>query len=406
MIIFTLFRRNDFNNFNKIQKGFGDEEDAVTNNERQNTFNRGGNNARGNYRNRDRFNEGRGGYNNRNNFDFHNKFRNFNNQDQGNRFHRQNIAPENFKFFKEHEKNINRIKEIYEYLDDNNFIIDILKETINNTKITIFEFMNTLHRENIIKRHTKFSNENFKHNSKKKLYIFEQDKDLLTENDKFFIEKYKTVCFDNYHNKDVQNLEKYDIDLEFYKENDEKRRIIVKNIDGFFNYIPEACTIHDISANDNEGCIYAHSQNEIKYHSLYFKTKFCSVKCNLGIECENAHEANELRKIYEYSNKKDMPKFILKMEKFLKKNGILKDYLEYIPKLDKFSLDTYKVHKCRFQKCNIDPHVCYYYHNEYERRRHPRLFQLENERCEYKFINMNDMNNPVCKNVNIKFIFH
>ena len=85
------------------------------------------------------------------------------------------------------------------------------------------------------------------------------------------------------------------------------------------------------------------------------------------------------------------------MKKFLEKRGLLKDYLTYVESPTSFSLETFKVLPCKFKKmCSIDPHLCYFYHNDYERRRHPYLFFLKDSPCENTFANIDNSNSKEC----------
>jgi len=307
-----------------------------------------------------------------------NKYENNNREFPENNFNRRNdYIHTDFKFFKEHEKIILKIKSFYEYLDSDD-IIKFLKIIIQNGKTTIFEFMDDLHRENIITRHVKFSNAHSQRNYSKKINIYEQDKDTLDSNIKFMIDNFKTLP--------QQNTEPLIYPSEFYEKDEEKRRKLLKDENGFFNYIPTLCS--NLARMDcNEFCIYSHTENERKYHSLVYKTQFCSKSCQTKETCENAHDAKEFRKIYEFNQKEGYTKFINKIEKFLKKINILKNYLDYVEYPSSFSLDTFKVHPCKFKNCNIERHLCYFYHNLYERRRHPFLFNLENNQCENYFLN-------------------
>lgn len=349
------------------------------------------NNLRFNGNNRGRGRGNRGGRNfdrdSRNDFNrednTNNRFNFDNNFNRGRRVH-----IDDYKFYTENEKIVKKIKDFYEFMDEND-IIKHLKIMIQNGSITIFEFLNEFHRENIIIRHEKYSNVENKKSYSVKINILEQDKDSLDPNIKFMIESYKTIP--------QQNSEPLIFPSEFYEREEEKRRKIFKDENGFFNYIPIKCNEH-ILADTNDFCKYSHNDNEIKYHSLVYKTQFCSRNCQAKETCKNAHDAKEFRKIYELHQKDGFTKFILKIEKYLRKKNLLKDYLEYVELPMSFSLETFKVHKCKFKNCNIDSHLCYFYHNEYERRRHPRLFPLINKECENCFIT-NDLKIKECVEV-------
>lgn len=366
-------RNSDFRNFPKDRDDMENENNFRFNNNRgRGRGNRGGRN----FNNRDFKNENY-------RIDFGNRF-NDNNSNRGRRLH-----IDDYKFFTENEKIIKKLKEYHDFMDEND-IIKHLKIIIQNGCITIFEFLNEFYRENILKKHEKFSNVDDKRNYSTKINIFEQDKDSLDPNTKFIIENYKTIP-----KKDSEPIM---FPSEYYETEEEKRRKIYKDENGFFNYIPIKCNEH-IMIESNEYCKYSHNENEINYHSLIYKTQFCSKNCFEKETCKNAHDAKEFRKIYEFNKKDGFVKFILKIEKFLIKKNLLKDYLDYVEVPVNFSLDTFKVHQCKFKSCNIDPHLCYFYHNEYERRRYPKLFNLVNKECENRFVNANDLKTRECLEV-------
>ena len=97
---------------------------------------------------------------------------------------------------------------------------------------------------------------------------------------------------------------------------------------------------------------------------------------------------------------KNPNKFVLKMLKFLKEENLLKNFLDYEKRPDKFNLENFKVFKCT-GFCGKDSHICYYYHNEYERRRHPLLFNFSGDICKKKILSHpRDINNfTECPNV-------
>ncbi len=350
------------------------------------------NNFRSNGFNRGRGRGNRGGREFRKDFNRNDNINNgFNNENNFNRGRRLHI--DDYKFFTENEKVVKNIKENFEFLDEND-IIKHLKIIIQNGSITIFEFLNEFHRENIIIRHEKNSNVNNKNNYSAKINIFEQVKDSLDPNIKFMIESHKTIP--------RENSEPLVFPSEYYEREEEKRRKICKDENGFFNYIPLKCNEH-ILVDSNNHCKYSHNDNEIKYHSLVYKTQFCSKNCQAKETCKNAHDAKEFRKIYELQQKEGFTKFILRMEKYLKKKNLLKDYLEYVELPMSFSLETYKVHQCKFKSCNMDPHLCYFYHNEYERRRYPNLFNLVNRECENCFITT-DLKIKECPEVKLIYL--
>lgn len=308
------------------------------------------------------------------------------------------MSNEDFNFFKKYDKKVGKIREIYEFLS-NEDVVKILKIIIRNKDpITIFEFLNDLHRDNLIQKHKQFKDDL---ESSRKFYgqinIFEQELENLDEAHDFMIREYKTKPSKNYGNSRDNDL----INPDLFDNDEEKRRVIQKDENGFFNYIPLKCEENNCNKSI---CIYSHTENEINFHSLFYKTKFCYLKKCQNDLCPNSHSIKDFRKIYEKENHKtkEFMKFILKMKKFLEKENKLKNFLDFETRPSSFNIETFKVFKCPAQPyCNIDPHLCYFYHNEYERRRHPILFNFSTEMCENKFLNhpRESSNFKECQNV-------
>lgn len=171
---------------------------------------------------------------------------------------------------------------------------------------------------------------------------------------------------------------------ECYADQTDRRRKIMKDVNNIYNYIPKLCEAHKNSiavADDN--CQFAHNENEVKYHSLVYKTLFCKKRCDDPL-CEKARNLDtDFRRIYDY-RKIEVVELTIKLEDSdLFKNSLVK-YMSLIPVPDSFSLDTYKVAPCKLTGfCSQDPHLCLNYHDLKERRRLPKLFRLSNDICEF-----------------------
>ena len=53
----------------------------------------------------------------------------------------------------------------------------------------------------------------------------------------------------------------------------------------------------------------------------------------------------------------------------------------FYKKIKKFDINTFKIFKCKKEKCEKDQHLCYYYHDNNEKRRPPYLYRYINEKC-------------------------
>ena len=255
---------------------------------------------------------------------------------------------------------------------------EIISKIISDPCLTIFEAMNFIYREVEIIKTLKINN-----------YIKDKNKDK--EKNEYYLKKEKdyTKVMDNYKiYKQNNNLEKYYL----YIDNTDKRRQIKKDPTGYYNYLPV------IKLKNNNG-IFAKNENEMLYHSLFYKTKICKY-CDLSNEensendlCPYSHNIlKDFRIIYNYKDKN-----VLKFMLLLKKSKLFKfkNYLNYIP-MDlspEFNIDSFKIHECFLnENCESDYHICPYYHknNPKDKQRRPLfIFRYDCELGEKCFDNNN-----------------
>ena len=260
------------------------------------------------------------------------------------------------------------------------------------SNLTIFEFMNSLYRNVQIIKTINLSKLN-----KPRIYRLDHDIDIFEEKDISYTNKDLNNVLKNYKifnkNKDMQ---KYWL----YNDNSDKRRILKKDEDNNYNYIP---LLKKDNINNNDS-IYAQNENELLYHPLYYKTIICK-HCNLSndnnseenILCPYAHNIlNDFRLIYDYRDEK-----IIKFMLLLEKNNLFKfvKYFNYIPlysnKLVEFNMDYFKARQCHNDiKCKEEKkgRLCPYYHaylegGEY--RRPPLLFRYKKDKCKH-YLNQKD----------------
>ena len=243
--------------------------------------------------------------------------------------------------------------------------MEIINKIYSNPCLTIFEAMNFIFREVQIIKTLKINN-----------YIKDKDK----EKNEYYLKKEKDYIkvIDNYKiYKQNNNLEKYYL----YIDNTDKRRLLKKDTSGHYNYLPV------IKLSNNNG-IFAKNENEMLYHSLFYKTIICKY-CDLSNEennendlCPYSHNIlKDFRILYNYKDKN-----ILKFMHLIKKSNLFKfkNYLNCIP-MDlspEFNIDTFKIHECLLnEKCKNNYHICPYYHknNSKDKQRRP-LFLFRYER--------------------------
>ena len=287
-------------------------------------------------------------------------------------------------------------------------IIDIIKMIKSNPNLTIFEAMNLIYREiqiiktlNLDKSKRQYGPHSDKIEFKFEKYLNKDDlKEVLKKykiykNEEEIPEKERDeeeihINFDS--NKgdkksEVYNKEKNMNKNWFYVDEFDKRRKLAKDEEGCFNYLPLMNPEGNKNNNDEED-IYAKNENEISYHSLFYKTLICKECPNLNINaintppqllCPYAHNIlKDFRIIYDYTNE-NVCKFMILLQDSNLFN--FQNYLNYIPMSlsPKFNIDTFKVHKCQLDEdaCPNDYHLCPYYHKGAkidEQRRPPLLF--------------------------------
>lgn len=147
-----------------------------------------------------------------------------------------------------------------------------------------------------------------------------------------------------------------------------------------FNYLPEICTNDHQDQKSRENCTSSHNSLEVEVHYLRYKTKYCRDK-GCKNDCFSAHGFTDFRYLPELlDNEQCSRKDFNLLKKDIKQSKLFKNIIadeNVTPLPEKFDLNTYKVIKCPMgESCFVDYHYCYNYHNDKERRRNPKFFQL------------------------------
>ena len=186
-------------------------------------------------------------------------------------------------------------------------IIDILKSIKSNPNLTIFEAMNSIYRQVQIIKALSLDNSKRQYGPNSDKIEFEFEKFLNKEDLKEVMKKYKIyknedeipekerddeeihINFDS--NKENKNYEVYNKERKsnmdknwFYVDDFDKRRKLAKDEEGCFNYLP-LMNPQGNKNNKDEEDIYAKNENEISYHSLFYKTLMCK-------ECPNTNNTS------------------------------------------------------------------------------------------------------------------
>lgn len=283
---------------------------------------------------------------------------------------------DDYGFYKSNQTIIDEIVKVFKFLDPNT-AIEAIKITREGPRITIFELLNELSRTNIINRNMRDARRNARFSDK--ISIMESHSRESVNSHEYMIRNFKTKELDQSDKTD------YISQKDNYQDGRDRRRVLMKNSDGLYNYIPILCQEHKIGSSidfNSDNCLFAHNDYEVNFHSLMYKTKICLIKnCDSGL-CPNSHGLGEdFRKIYDYRDN-DMINLTIKLEQCdLLKNFLVK-FTEIMPTPTKFSLETFKTLPCRLGgMCDKDKHLCFNFHDEEERRRPPKLFDIMNDVC-------------------------
>ena len=334
-------------------------------------------------------------------------------------------------FKKKYEKIITALKSlfIHESLNEEN-IIQIIKDIKANPNMTIFEVMNEIYRKvQIIKTLALNKNQRI-YGPNKDIIVFDNEQKLNKGDLIEVIQEYKI-----YKKNEIEDDDEKKDKSWYYVDEFDKRRKLLKDDDGMFNYLPIKNPEGNININ-NDDDIYAKNDNEILYHALFYKTIMCK-ECNISnnnnneinikdndisnshlLLCPYAHNIlKDFRIIYKNTDE-EVLKFMLLLQNSSLFN--FQNYLNYIPMSlqAQFNIDTFKVHRCQLDKdCPNDYHLCPYYHKsikEDKQRRPLLLFDYSGNTCEYCFnikkkSYSNDKNCPLgifCKNIHNKNEFN
>lgn len=326
-------------------------------------------------------------------------------------------------FYKQHSEIFEISCRVFKYLEKKK-ITEILMSAYQS-QLTVFELINELKREDRISFLVNHPNTNYYVTFYDVPGVYEMREEDTNNEHIRIIDKYRTVLQkeSNLNNNpdlnqdDTLNLDNDinnhnnkndpDSDIKYYKTIDEMRRPVTKT-KYVFNYYPVKCATHTTSEDIEKakGCKYAHTENEILYHPLNFRTKICRIKKCTNSCCPNAHgiAKGDFRRIYPFYNR-CLISLTLAIENN-PDNDKLKNYRDLIDNPENFDTSNYKVKPCinalAVNNCPLDRHQCYNYHKPAERRRPPLLFNYSATLCENYQMNMNNngtlVGNNACKN--------
>jgi hypothetical protein len=266
------------------------------------------------------------------------------------------------------------LKNIYKLLKDKDYF-----------KLTIFEIMNIIQREASIKiTENKYNDTNdpadYAYNFPVE-FLDSIDPDYINNEHLRIMKYYKTMNIDNkndfFETKEMTEDFFYDKNTE----NKQKRRKVIKYLDGSYNYIPMICP--NVDECDKRECIYSHNEYEINYHPLFYKTKYYNdtnyCESNMSL-CPSANNFDEdFRIIYNYKDSHIIDLMNILITECKNNEKRIKSFYN---KIKNFNLKTFKIFACKKKDCDKDQHLCYKYHKITEKRRPPYLYRYINEVCD------------------------
>ena len=373
--------------------------------ERQrNNYERNNYNDRNNrYGNQNRFNCNYNSFNYRNQIQYESKLNYTNNNNNNNYVQKRtkkldlNEINTLKKIILENTEIITEIKNIYPELTQFELasIFKIIKNS-NEPSQSVFEIMNRLHRDISIQITLNEYNNKNSQTSRIPIEPFEIIDPFYNNQEHIKVLKYYQI----YSKEDMEKLPKYIKEMltpDFYYTNKmTRRRKLIKYSDGSFNYIPIICD--NIDKCENENCPYSNTYNEMYFHPLFYKTRYYNDNSKAYLSKTANDYFNDFRIIYNYKNQN-----VINLLKLLEEKKIAKSYYkDFIREIKSFSLETFKTKECPFIKsgiaCPKDTHLCYFFHNQNERRRPPTLYRYSNEMCPNIKFKKNGNIKSDCKN--------
>lgn len=233
-------------------------------------------------------------------------------------------------------KIIEYMEVLFDFMITQEDIINIIKSLLSSPHLTIFEGMNLIFREAEIIKTLCFIN------------IEKRDFNSIKYNKSDNLEpirKYK--IFDK-----SKTLQKHWL----FIDDTDKRRVLVKDENGYYNYIP----LLNINSKKD---LYAKNENEVLYHYLFYKTLLCK-QCDLSNSNEKEIElcpyANNILKDFRiiYNNKDEK---IIEFIQLLNYSNLFhfKNYLEYLPINCKKNI---QINNCPYNERCINNHLCPFFH--------------------------------------------
>ena len=157
-------------------------------------------------------------------------------------------------------------------------IIYILQNIKATPNLTIFEAMNSIYRQVQIIKTLDLDNSNRQYGPNNDRLDFEFDQQKLNKkNIEKAIKEYKIYKLDENDNEENNEIKNENEKYWYYNDEFDKRRKLIKDEEGYFNYVP---LMNPSVENNKEDDVYAKNENEISYHALYYKTIMCK-ECDI-----------------------------------------------------------------------------------------------------------------------------
>lgn len=249
-----------------------------------------------------------------------------------------------------------------------NTLPDKLKNAIINSDMEKIEKQNKCYLESELQRLLLSENNELKEDFQNVVYKSEEEHRYYFDHMRY----YKTQPCKNELEHDKNNCPSYHCETE-------ARRIVQKSENSkthkiVWNYYPAKCSGKNCM---NKNCKFAHTENEILFHPLFYKTLYCKI--------HDSHSFINCAYVHVEDTKKE----------YIRNTLFLYEGIE--PGETMFSLATYKTFPCFNKKCEY--YNCLRYHN-FEEKRRKASTQWYSILCG-KLVHNNeilDPNSGVCKN--------
>ena len=187
-----------------------------------------------------------------------------------------------------------------------------------------------------------------------------------------------------------------------YHDLNERRRPVFDETTHGLLYQPVKCPYFGENGycSQDDACKYSHTQNEISYHPLFYKTEPC-------MDCQFSKTPKLCPGYHSDETSRSTALTCALTLNFKKVKDNSPNQTSGYSNHKTFSLDTFKIKPCML-KGNHNPKVCNFYHNQQDRRRSTNFFTYSADMCKY-VLNHNNCpqgDNCGCSHNKLEQLYH